>query len=943
MRTFWNGLVLFAIAIAAESAAAEMRWSLTNPTGRTYQDEPVRLKVDLPETAANGQFVVTANGVEAPYQLDERDGKKWLWVAASLKEGEKIEYAVREGRPKKFPAKVRVEQSADHVTLDNGRIAVRVPAKAGGTVPGPIVAVKLPSGKWVGSSAWTTARKLGNFRATVVGDGTIFAKIRLQYDFEGKAGLYQNVPAFATVDVSLFPGQQHVVIEESHEMDRGDCWEFDAAARWDARQALCITHSRTPAHGGREIPSPTTLKTGQTRMGDTLLNLQPRWSQAFDEGWFFLCHNGQQAVGATVGRASQWHWPHNNLIEVKVKPSGDYAGLRCPVWKGRRWWMLLAGALETWSSEGAKKYVTQHCFQPLDKLHHDYILDWPGLDAATGTSKKPAKSSGFPGMDFYSSGMNPTSGLRGFGRNAMSNAGKQGNLSTLIQAQVFLDPDSYGSYWNFWSPENPNFFTDFNRCGIALVTQLKQHPRFAELAKLAEQKFQEDLFHSITLPGGAGQECPGYVAYAMGSWRQLAEVCKQHLGFDITRSPRFRAGASFLLHLSQPIGEGQRRCHPGGDTHPTGPDVMALAEQFGVSEDVKSFKTEELPGFGVVFRNRPGTGQETYLAFKSGPNRGHYHGDQLSFHYCAEGRQAAIDHMCSYAPRAGQEHMHNRVAFHTEKLPYANMDGFERVIALKTSADVDVAMGQVESERLRITEKLPPEEWDTYLPEERFAKPLQYRRTIVGLKNRGKDYFVIRDQHAGPKVKATYCLHVLSQNCRREGPRVDFGNLTLFCAAPREFAFDRHDWEFAKKDNKTGQVTLNESTKGVRLTAEGEQGEFITVLYPGATPPKIEPIDGGVRVGGDEVTFAGRLDKADETVYVAVRRDGKLLVSLTGKDIDMDRSQGEIGLFVPDAGYPFGEIPDWLIRQRAKVPEWAPAWARRLREHELKAVGSPAH
>jgi hypothetical protein len=26
---------------------------------------------------------------------------------------------------------------------------------------------------------------------------------------------------------------------------------------------------------------------------------------------------------------------------------------------------------------------------------------------------------------------------------------------------------------------------------------------------------------------------------------------------------------------------------------------------------------------------------------------------------------------------------------------------------------------------------------------------------------------------------------------------------------------------------------------------------------------------------------------------------------------------------VPDAGYPFGEIPDWLIRQRAKIAPWA--------------------
>lgn len=44
-------------------------------------------------------------------------------------------------------------------------------------------------------------------------------------------------------------------------------------------------------------------------------------------------------------------------------------------------------------------------------------------------------------------------------------------------------------------------------------------------------------------------------------------------------------------------------------------------------------------------------------------------------------------------------------------------------------------------------------------------------------------------------------------------------------------------------------------------------------------------------------------------------------VTLTAEDLDLDRSQGEVGLFVPDAGYPFGEIPDWLIRQRAPITQ----------------------
>ena len=77
-----------------------------------------------------------------------------------------------------------------------------------------------------------------------------------------------------------------------------------------------------------------------------------------------------------------------------------------------------------------------------------------------------------------------------------------------------------------------------------------------------------------------------------------------------------------------------------------------------------------------------------------------------------------------------------------------------------------------------------------------------------------------------------------------------------------------------------------------------------------------------MKVGEVEVVFDGGIDDEEDTTYVAVRRAGKETLILTGKDVDMNRSQGEIGLFVPDAGYPFGVMPDWLIRQRSKKPDW---------------------
>jgi hypothetical protein len=105
------------------------------------------------------------------------------------------------------------------------------------------------------------------------------------------------------------------------------------------------------------------------------------------------------------------------------------------------------------------------------------------------------------------------------------------------------------------------------------------------------------------------------------------------------------------------------------------------------------------------------------------------------------------------------------------------------------------------------------------------------------------------------------------------------------------------------------------------LTVQAKQGEFITMLYPGRLPA-VRAVAGGVRVGDDEILFAGSDAGTSDSViddaatYVTVSRANRTVASLSGKDIDLNRSQGEIGLFVPDAGYPFGEIADRLIRQR---------------------------
>jgi hypothetical protein len=851
------------------SAACAQESTLFNPLDHERTDELVRLKSPPPA----GPFTVTENGKPIPYQI-ENDA---VWVCSTFPPRARHAYNIAPGKPAASNPRVNVSRTGDFHELDNGIVAIRVPA-TGKT--GPVAGIKL-DGQWVGSSTWNIAPE--KLTTAVIGDGTLFGKVRLRYEFDGNG--------WAQIDVTVGPGWHHALIEERHEMTANAHFDVALSDGWKPHDGVSLPYNT----GFQTLPAPAPnrplLPGGQpVERPELYISLLPRWNQSCQDGWFFAATDGQRALGALVTSAGKWFWPHNNAIDVIVHPTGDYAGLRCPTWRGRRVWFLMIGPVTAQFASGTSPaaYVTRHALESLDKLNHELILDWPG---ATGK---------FTGFFPYTNDINPTGPIRGMGRTAVANAGEPGDYGTLTQAQMMMHPDCYGSYHLMWSPENPNFFSDYMKVPIAMTARLKDHPRFKELAALAESKLREDVDHSVTLPGGAGQECPGYQEHGSKQWAALSPVCRDHLGFDPTGWDRVKVSESFLHRISQPDGE-IRRMLPMGDTHPKkgfGPAQVEVDR-----ETVQSWKTAELPGFGVIFQNGTGTADETYMAFKAGPNRGHYHGDQLAFHYGASARPLAVDHHCSYGPRAGQEHMHNRVAFSTESMPWANMDGYERLIAFKTGTVAEVAVGQVESDRLRQTTRLPPEDWNAEYPQQPLAQTLTYRRTIVFVKdNNAADYFVIRDQFDGSDtLDATYCLHVRSDKADRSGQTIDFGNLTLYCAKPPEFAFDRLDWAHANG--------VPESTVGARLTIKGKKGEFITVLHPGKAP-SIRALDNGVTVGRDEITFA-----IDEPV--TVKRDGKEVMRLTPDDIDLNRSQGKIGLFVPNVGYPLGQIPDWLIRQRA--------------------------
>lgn len=836
MRRFRDLAVVFVCLGMACSGCAT--WSaqdtVRNPMSVTYTDALVHLKVDLQEGTATDRVVVTRDGEPAAHQIDER-GR--LWVAVTLEPMASATYSVTPGKPEPQPA-------AD---LDPAVLAL-VEAALGAD-------------------------------ARVVSDGPLFRRWRVDHDAGG------------STTVTLAAGEPYARV-----VDTGaGGLSIDLDPDFKATQGLMRRWHNGPFQGVdglEEVP----LDNGATRVPGGIINLQPRWTQGYDEAWFFAATDGRRMVGVLPLRAGLRRWPHDCLPTVRVDPDSGVL-LDGAMQRGQRYYLLLAGPRAF--ADQAHQIARIEGFAPLDKLHHDYVF---------GPFKDGEKPAGI--ADFYSNQTNPTGMLRRMGRSAVKEA-LAGKTRTGVRAaydcQSRFDPDWYGRYEHGWSPINPNFYTDFIKLPIAQAAMLRNDPSFEHVRQLAEDALRSDITHSVTLPGGAGQECPGYQAHAAHQWEALRPVTKRFLGFDPATWPRWKANGQFILHSSPPNGAGQRTFHPGGDTHPGRPDPTGFAKEFGYSANPRSFVTEELPGFGVIFRHQPGTANETFLAFKAGPNRGHYHGDQLSFHLCFDAKPAAVDHHASYKPRPGQEHMHNRLSFSTDDMPFANMDGYERLIAFKTSDAVDVAVAQVESPRLRKIKELPPEDWDDDIHQRSYDTPLVYRRTIVFVKQAAdpetdlpiRPFFVIRDQYEGPELDVTHNLHAVVVRPQNIEP-------TLF------------KWE-----HENGGL---EQTVNPRITQTGSSVEFVTVLFPGTHQPAVKVDGDSIRVGDTVIGFGlglpdnGSAVSSKPRVLAYVLREGVNGIDLRLEDaeVDLNRPQGDIGLFVPDVGYPFGPIPDWLIEQRGQ-------------------------
>jgi len=410
-----------------------------------------------------------------------------------------------------------------------------------------------------------------------------------------------------------------------------------------------------------------------------------------------------------------------------------------------------------------------------------------------------------------------------------------GGPEEAAMAYTICDPDYWMGSKNGWKPGNPNFHTDKYAATLYFGGAMRDHPHSAEWIEFASRNFLADIEEVLLPPDGVGAECPGYSGYAMNLLLPMADAF-ENLGFSNipAASPMFRSTGIWHRKLLTPVDArlGRRHAAPIGDTHRWDSGMM---ENFGklarfyrhkdpkfasemmstwlalqksgvksVSSPLQSllsmdlnlpevplesmdWSSQSFHGFGAILRTNFGTPRETFLTYKAGPVRGHYHNDENSFHYYALGTPVSLDYNCSYHPRGDHAALHNSMTFgklgtvtnNTRKQPVESQEQLESVAHV--GAFVSRPAGDlVVSERTGSVLGNHPIEPDDYEFQRdyqaREVGALVHRRLLLMVKHpagsKMTDYLVVRDESLS-QVEQQLNIHLLARGVNVRGRLIE--------------------------------------------------------------------------------------------------------------------------------------------------------------------------
>jgi hypothetical protein len=173
------------------------------------------------------------------------------------------------------------------------------------------------------------------------------------------------------------------------------------------------------------------------------------------------------------------------------------------------------------------------------------------------------------------------------------------------------------------------------------------------------------------------------------------------------------------------------------------------------------WSSEAFEGFGAIMRDGFGTANESFLSFKAGPSRGHYHNDENAYHFYSGGTPISLDYNCSYTPRGDHAALHNSMTFGVASTLTHNGRGTKvpaqeeigstaQVRHFATSEVADLVIAERSADSLSLRPIYPRDnEFGRDYPTREVPK-ITHRRKLVFVKNSDQsplsDYLVVWDE-----------------------------------------------------------------------------------------------------------------------------------------------------------------------------------------------------
>ena len=458
-----------------------------------------------------------------------------------------------------------------------------------------------------------------------------------------------------------------------------------------------------------------------------------------------------------------------------------------------------------------------------------------------------SRGGGFPsgllwvGRRYQDDFLNPTTytrNMHGWGWPDLYAGGKpSGGAAQAATAYIFADLDHWPGWHNGWNPGNPNFHTDKYMVTLYAGASMLDHPHARDWLEFGVRNFRDDLSRVLLAPDGVGWECPGYSGYSFGLQLKVAKViANTGYGNPIASNPLTKATGIWHRKLITPPDArlGLRHEAPHGDTHRWtsgmgfgfaklaayyAKDDPAFAREmmgtwqllidsgmgggdwqpdlsealFDVDTSVQPLPAEAMDwasqafyGFGTIMRNGFGTPAESFVSLKAGPARGHYHNDELAYHFYSGRTPVSLDYNCSYHPRADHACLHNSMTFGREGTVLHNkrneqvkaheqLHGTARVGAFVSTEAADVVVAERTNDALSMGPIDPHDhEFSRGYPSRRIGQTT-HRRTLALIKHapgsRIGDYLVVLDQTDSAEPQQLN-VHVLARDAKVDGQAV---------------------------------------------------------------------------------------------------------------------------------------------------------------------------